>query len=55
MEGPDGVETNRLHARPGRKRMTDFEKRWGKLTVAEAIELNKAAENSMGDPTIIES
>lgn len=35
--------------------MSDFEKRWGQLTVAEAIELNKAAENSMGEPTIIES
>ena len=35
--------------------MSDFESRWGHLTVAEAIELNKVAENSMGDPTIIES
>lgn len=32
--------------------MSDFESRWGNLTVAEAIELNKAAENSMGDPSI---
>lgn len=32
--------------------MTDFEKRWGDLTVGEALELNKAAENSMGDPSI---
>lgn len=32
--------------------MTDFEERWGHLTVAEALELNKAAENSMGDPSI---
>lgn len=32
--------------------MSDFESRWGHLTVAEAIELNKAAENSMGDPSI---
>lgn len=34
--------------------MTDFEKRWGNLTVGEAIELNKATENSMGDPSIQE-
>lgn len=32
--------------------MSEFEKRWGHLTVGEAIELNKAAENSMGDPSI---
>ena len=32
--------------------MDDFESRWGHLTVGEAIELNKAAENSMGDPSI---
>lgn len=32
--------------------MSDFESRWGHLTVAEAIELNKAAENSMGDLSI---
>lgn len=32
--------------------MSDFEKRWGHLTVGEAIELNKAAENSMGDASI---
>lgn len=44
--------------RPGRtnrsRQMTDFEKRWGNLTVGEALELNKAAENSMGDPSIQE-
>lgn len=34
--------------------MTDFEKRWGNLTAGEALELNKAAENSMGDPSIQE-
>lgn len=32
--------------------MSDFEKRWGKLTVGEAIELNKKAQESMGDPSI---
>ena len=36
------------------RKMTDFEKRWGNLTVGEALELNKAAENSMGDPSIQE-
>ena len=44
--------------RPGRtnrsRQMTDFEKRWGNLTVGEAIALNKAAEESQGDPTIFE-
>lgn len=35
--------------------MSDFEQRWGHLTVGEALELNKAAENSMGDPTIFEN
>lgn len=34
--------------------MTDFEKRWGNLTVAEALELNKKAQDSMGDPSIEE-
>ena len=34
--------------------MSDFEKRWGNLTVAEALELNKAAQESMGDPTIFD-
>ena len=34
--------------------MSDFEKRWGKLTVGEAIELNKKALASMGDPSIEE-
>ena len=34
--------------------MTDFEKRWGNLTVGDAIALNKAAEESQGDPTIFE-
>lgn len=34
--------------------MTDFEQRWGHLTVGEALALNKAAEESMGDPTIFE-
>lgn len=34
--------------------MTDFEKRWGHLTVGEALELNKAAEDNQGDPTIFE-
>lgn len=32
--------------------MSEFLERFGRLTVAEAIELNKAAEASMGDPTI---
>ena len=31
-----------------------FEERWCHLTVGEAIELNKAAEDSMGDPTIFD-
>ena len=26
--------------------MTDFEKRWGHLTVAEALELNKKAQQT---------
>lgn len=34
--------------------MSDFERRWGHLTVGEALELNKAAEDSQGDPTIFE-
>lgn len=34
--------------------MSDFESRWGHLTVAEAIELNKKAQESMGDPSIEE-
>lgn len=34
--------------------MSDFEQRWGNLTVAEALELNKRAQESMGDPTIFE-
>ena len=33
---------------------TDFEKRWGYLTVGEALELNKRAQESMGDPTIFD-
>lgn len=33
---------------------TDFEKRWGDLTVGEALELNKRAQESMGDPTIFD-
>ncbi len=32
--------------------MSDFEQRWGDLTVGEALELNKRAQESMGDPTI---
>ena len=32
--------------------MSDFESRWGHLTVGEAIELNKKALESMGDPSI---
>lgn len=32
--------------------MSDFEKRWGYLTAGEAIELNKKALESMGDPSI---
>lgn len=32
--------------------MSDFEQRWGHLTVGEAIELNKKALESMGDPSI---
>lgn len=31
--------------------MSDFMERFGNLTVGEAIALNKAAENSMGDPS----
>ena len=38
----------------GENKMSDFMERFGQLTVAEAIELNKAAENSMGDPSIFE-
>lgn len=34
--------------------MSDFEERWGDLTVGEALELNKRAQESMGDPTIFE-
>lgn len=34
--------------------MSDFEKRWGKLTVGEALELNKKTVESMGDPSIEE-
>lgn len=34
--------------------MSDFEERWGNLTVGEALELNKRALESMGDPTIFE-
>lgn len=34
--------------------MSDFEERWGNLTVGEALELNKRAQESMGDPTIFE-
>lgn len=33
---------------------TDFEKRWGDLAVGEALELNKRAQESMGDPTIFD-
>lgn len=33
---------------------TDFEMRWGDLTVGEALELNKRAQESMGDPTIFD-
>lgn len=29
--------------------MSDFESRWGNLTVGEALELNKKALESMGD------
>lgn len=32
--------------------MSDFEERWGYLTVGEALALNEAAQNSMGDPSI---
>ena len=38
----------------GRSSMSEFMERFGKLTVAEAIELNKAAERSMGDPSAFE-
>lgn len=31
--------------------MSEFMERFGNLTVGEAIALNKAAENSMGDPS----
>lgn len=34
--------------------MSDFEERWGHLTVGEALELNQKAQESMGDPTIQE-
>lgn len=32
--------------------MSDFEERWGYLTVGEALELNKRVEESLGDPSI---
>lgn len=32
--------------------MSEFMERFGNLTVGEALALNEAAENSMGDPTI---
>lgn len=31
--------------------MSEFMERFGNLTVGEAIALNEAAENSMGDPS----
>lgn len=31
--------------------MSEFMERFGHLTVGEAIALNEAAENSMGDPS----
>lgn len=34
--------------------MSDFLERFGNLTVEEAIQLNKDAERSMGDPSIFE-
>lgn len=34
--------------------MSEFMERFGNLTVGEAIALNEAAENSMGDPSIFE-
>ena len=40
------------HNDNGGVEMSDFEERWGQLTVGEAIELNKKAQESMGDPSI---
>lgn len=34
--------------------MSDFEERWGNLTVGEALALNEEAQKDMGDPTIFE-
>lgn len=34
--------------------MSDFEERWGNLTVGEALELNEKAQEDMGDPTCFE-
>lgn len=50
-DGDDAIRTGRTNRS---RKMTDFEKRWGNLTVGEAIALNKAAEESQGDPTIFE-
>lgn len=50
-DGDDAIRTERTNRS---RQMTDFEKRWGNLTVGEAIALNKAAEESQGDPTIFE-
>lgn len=50
-DGDDAIRTKRTNRS---RQMTDFEKRWGNLTVGEAIALNKAAEESQGDPTIFE-
>ncbi len=50
-DGDDAIRPERTNRS---RQMTDFEKRWGNLTVGEAIALNKAAEESQGDPTIFE-
>lgn len=50
-DGGHAIRTGRTNRS---RQMTDFEKRWGNLTVGEAIALNKAAEESQGDPTIFE-
>lgn len=34
--------------------MSEFMERFGHLTVGEALALNEAAENSMGDPSALD-
>jgi len=50
----DGLWIATAYEIESEERMSDFEKRWGKLTVGEALELNKKAVESMGDPSIEE-